>query len=348
MSGVKRNVQYCGFDDTWLIILGIPISSLIMSMIISGREAFISLEVFRKCVLGSMLYTAAYWMIFREIFIYFRQKFPDFSQTSKRLLYSGIAIIIAYTLLTTGLLCSVERYIFQYSPNDQKDWVRAITSSMVVTITILAIYEGIYYFKKIQDYLVEKEVLLKEQTKMQLEALRNQINPHFLFNSLNTLMTIIPENTSLATAYLQKLSQVFRYVLDHRDEHLISLEKELEFIRAYIFLQKERFGEHLKVNLNVDESCTGYKIPTLTLQLLFENAIKHNIISSRKPLQIDLYTEGCQWLIIKNNLQRKDQIQPSTKVGLENIQLRYKYFTTQDIIIKDDGQYFQVTLPLIK
>ena len=180
-----------------------------------------------------------------------------------------------------------------------------------------------------------------------MEGLKSQVNPHFLFNSLNTLIYIIPENTDRAIQFVQKLSKVYRYILEIRDKKLIPLEEELDFLHSYIFLLKERFGDNLEVNLSIPSDILVQQVVPLSLQILFENAIKHNIISDKHPLKIEVFFKD-EKLVVQNNLQLKKQAMPSTKVGLQNIKNRYAFFTDEKVDINDDGPYFKVTLPLIK
>jgi len=183
--------------------------------------------------------------------------------------------------------------------------------------------------------------------KSELQGLRNQVNPHFLFNSMNTLMNIIHEDQDLAASFLKKLSKVYRYILESRDDFLIPLEKELTFIQSYVFLQKERFKNNLEVQIEVADELLDKQILPLTLQLLFENAIKHNVISNKYPLHINVYVEGGDTLVVKNNLKRRPQAMPSTGVGLESIRSRLKYFTKVEVKVQKTAEAFIVKIPLL-
>jgi LytS/YehU family sensor histidine kinase len=212
-------------------------------------------------------------------------------------------------------------------------------------LAIGAVYESIRFFQLWKTTAVEKEHLERAHLASQLEGLRNQVNPHFLFNSLNTLSYLIPEEPQKAVRFVQQLSKVYRYVLESRDDRVIPLQTELDFLQSYIFLLRERFGENLQVNIqSIDAQHTG--IVPLTLQMLFENAIKHNVISIQKPLKIEVFMENGH-LIVRNNLQKKNQVMDSTGVGLQNIRDRYRMLTDQEVEVIVSQQYFTVVLPEI-
>jgi two-component system LytT family sensor kinase len=194
--------------------------------------------------------------------------------------------------------------------------------------------------------VAEKVELERRNVESQLESLRNQVNPHFLFNSLNTLVYLIPEEPEKAVRFVQQLSKVYRYVLESREARIIPLQDELDFLHSYIFLLKERFGENLQVRLHDLNSHAGGGIVPLTLQILFENAIKHNVLSIEKPLTIEVFVQK-DHLVVRNNLQKKNQVLDSTGVGLENIRARYRMLTNREVDVIVSREYFTVLLPTI-
>ncbi|MEZ4888402.1 MAG: two-component regulator propeller domain-containing protein [Chitinophagales bacterium] len=220
------------------------------------------------------------------------------------------------------------------------------TTWFILIIVILSIIT-IYYTTTIREARLKKEQALEQQQlRFQLDALKNQINPHFLFNSFNTLLNVIEENQTQAAKYVEKLSDFFRTILTHRDKDLITLEEELALIQDYYYIQQHRYGTNFQLNVHVDPAKTKKMLPPLTLQMLLENAVKHNIISKRKPLTVDIYNEGDS-LFVKNPLQLRKVSQPSTKVGLQNIQKRYELLTEQQIHIEEIDGFFVVKLPLL-
>jgi len=212
---------------------------------------------------------------------------------------------------------------------------------------IMGIYESIYFMHELKNSVEEKELLKRENLHAQLNALRTQVNPHFLFNNLNTLSSLIPENPKHAVDFVQQLSKVYRHILEVEDEKSIPLKDELELLNAYIFLLKTRFGNNLQVNITISDEKLQKKIVPLSLQILMENAIKHNIVSSDKPLHIDVSTENDS-LVVSNNLQMKKQINESTGIGLDNIRNRYKMLSDKPVTVTESEGNFTVSIPLIE
>ncbi|TLU95010.1 histidine kinase [Dyadobacter sediminis] len=194
---------------------------------------------------------------------------------------------------------------------------------------------------------IEAEQLKTERFARQYQSLKDQLNPHFLFNSLNVLSNLVYENPDTAAKFVHKLSRIYRYVLDVQHEELVSLEKELEFAADYLSLQKIRFEDNLQYEIRMDQNMSG-NLPPLSLQLLLENAIKHNIASTENPLRITIFMEN-QELIVENNLQPKSSMpENSAGIGLMNIVKRYELLSNQAISIQDTGGSFVVKLPLLK
>jgi ligand-binding sensor domain-containing protein len=215
---------------------------------------------------------------------------------------------------------------------------------IIVLIFLIGVYGLIIYrdkkaiLKKRMDY---------ERVLSQFELLKSQINPHFLFNSLNTAYALIGKDTEDARKYLLNLSNYLRSILTKNQDHVIHLSKELDFAENYILLQKKRFGENLLFDINInDESIIESFIPPLTLQILIENAIKHNVISKTNPLRTSIYVEA-EYLVVENNLQIKKRTGEGTKIGLSNIKSRYKILFDKEIIIDISKDAFIVKLPII-
>ena len=208
----------------------------------------------------------------------------------------------------------------------------------------------LYLFIKWRERRVRKiDRLRKESAEFQFEMLKSQVNPHFLFNSFNTLISIIEEDKKTAVSYVEKLSEFFRSIVSYRDQNLISLEEELKLLGNYFFLQKKRYGQHLVLNNEINETkIAAYEIPPLTLQLLMENAIKHNAVSKETPLLIDLFIDEDEKLVMQNNINPKISSGTSSGLGLQNITSRFRLLTNEEVEIIDDGKNFIVRIPLIK
>jgi len=194
--------------------------------------------------------------------------------------------------------------------------------------------------------LAELERFKKENAESQFESLRAQVNPHFLFNSLNTLSSLIYENQEKAEAFIRELSDVYRYILENRGVERIELQKEMEVAKSYIYLVQLRFDKNLKITVDIPRKWFSKFIAPLTVQMLIENAVKHNIISERKPLWVEIIVEN-EMLIVKNNLQKKESKVTSNQMGLSNIKSRYGYLTNVPVEILETGEEFIVKIPLI-
>jgi two-component system, LytTR family, sensor kinase len=212
---------------------------------------------------------------------------------------------------------------------------------------IFSIEIGSRFFIQMRKSLIDVEKYKAESLQAQLHNLKNQINPHFLFNNLSVLSSLVYTNQDKAVDFIQQLSKVYRYLLDNRSFALVSLDKELDFINSYTFLLKIRFDEKLTINFNIAPESLNLVLPPMTLQILIENAIKHNEISSEKKLTINI-TANQNQLEISNNLQARTNTEPSSKTGLQNIRDRYAYFTNREIQIEQDKNNFTVKIPLIE
>lgn len=198
-----------------------------------------------------------------------------------------------------------------------------------------------------QQVKMENEVLKRENLKALHETLKQQVNPHFLFNSLNTLKSLIKRDPSQATQFTEQLASVYRYMLLHANQQKVHLSEEMEFLKSYLFLLKIRFGEAIFTQIDVPEAFADSLMPPNTLQLLIENAVKHNSLSLHRPLHIGIFVKD-KFLVVRNNLQEKEAAFSSSHIGLNNINSRYLLHYGEEIIIERTEQYFQVSLPIFK
>lgn len=342
----SRKKQILGFDDTWLMFLGIPLTCLIMPLFTINLSEFTWSNYFFKFNITG-IYTVIFWFAFREIFKHSRTKYPTFSQVGVRLIYQMVLVAVCYVVVDTLVDFPLDYLLFSGKEMDGDDQLVPTTATIIMIAFLCSVYEGIYFYQQLKQSIQEKEQLQRENIISQLEGLKNQVNPHFLFNSLNTLSYLIPEDSDRAVNFVQQLSKVYRYILEIRSKKLIPLKEELDFLHAYIFLLKERFEENLHVEINIPEPQLALQIVPLSLQILFENAIKHNIISSKKPLLIEVFVDEAGKLIVQNNLQQKKQRMDSTKVGLQNIKNRYRFFSDEAVQVFSTSTSFIVALPLI-
>lgn len=210
------------------------------------------------------------------------------------------------------------------------------------------ILNGIFIFvKEYRTKQLEAEELKRANTQAQLQLIKNQVNPHFLFNNLNVLSGMVMKDNPDANKFIEEFAKVYRHILNSQDKELIPLATELEFIKPYIFLLEKRFPESISIALDIEQKYLQLYIVPASLQMLVENATKHNVLSKAKPLEIIISVNKNGDLFVKNNLQTKLQVEDSMQLGLKNIQQRYAIITGKNIDIIKDGTSFSVTLPLI-
>lgn len=347
---MKRTHCKIAFNDLPLMFFAIPVLSFIVPIVFFGcrfnREPYLDLTQFTvTLIVITLLWTAA-----RYILIWCRTRYPLFRQVRKRLIIQSAALL-AFTIAGDNILHFViSRFILldeSAAGFNTDELINRTAADVFCVVAIMCIYESVYFMHALKDSVEEKEMLKRESLHAQLDALRTQVNPHFLFNNLNTLSSLIPENPGHAVDFVQQLSKVYRHILEVKDEECILLKEELDVLNAYRFLLKTRFGNNLDVEIDIPEEKLRQKIVPLSLQILMENAIKHNIVSSDKPLHIHVYADNGS-LVLSNNLQVKKQVSESTGIGLENIRNRYKLLGDKEVKVTESETSFAVSIPLIE
>lgn len=325
--------------------IGIPILAFFMTFLSEheGSENYTWLENYGL----SILFTGIYWNGCFLIFMFYRKMFPDIRQTMKKLTLT-IGSIIAFILLFTPMLRLLMGLITWEQLKNTQVTYEFIPVTILASIMVGSMYEGAFFFDKWRISVQQNEQLKNQQIRTQFEVLQNQMSPHFLFNCLNALTTLIAENKERAIEFTEKLSEVYRYILQHRDRELIALEEELDFAKSYVFLLQMRFPDNLHVKFDIPNSALSYSIAPLTLQMLIENAMKHNVISQSKPLHVEIYLDKQNCIIVKNNFQPKTTLENSTKTGLANIKKRYEFLGKNNVEIINTKENFMVAVPLMK
>lgn len=275
-------------------------------------------------------------------------RLPGLKNTHKRILFKLLVyplVMVPSVLIIHSIYAGFHLFGYSYNSNSLRLW---LLQGIVVNLIFETLWEVIYIIDQYKESLTEKELLELMNTEQEFENLKSQINPHFLFNCFNTLSGLIPEDKQMADKFLNELSKVYRYVLNSNQSDLSSLKNEIRFINSYMTLLQTRFGNGLYVNINIDEKYYDYYIPTMSLQLLVENSVKHNIVSKNEPLRIEIYSSEEKELLICNNLQLRQRKENSTGIGLRNINNKY-------VLLKESGfewgpkdDKFIVKLPLIE
>ncbi|MCB0610655.1 MAG: histidine kinase [Lewinellaceae bacterium] len=340
---MNKNACILGFDDRWFRIIGMPLVVLI-SPIVFFNDSIDGWDSYWRLALAGIVFTVFIWEGNRQIFMALTRRYPDYQDWKKRL-----KLLLLLCFLYTLAICPIINWGFSLTPFEKPhiSQVAGYSSSYFTLLMVGAIYESIRFFQLWRSTTEEKEEVERAHLSSQLEGLRNQVNPHFLFNSLNTLTYLIPESPNKAVGFVRQLSKVYRYVLESRDTKVIPLYEELAFLDAFVYLLRERFGDNFTVDMRNLTPYRNMAIVPLSLQILLENAIKHNIISTEKPLYVEIFAENGR-LVVRNNLQRKNQVMDSTGVGLENIKTRYRMLSGKEVEVIVSQQYFTVALPLIE
>lgn len=347
MLNREKAIAILGFNDIPHLLIGIPVIAFFFPILFFQEDISEGLIAYLPKYSISLLYTTSYWLCVRILIFKLRIRFTGHQETGRRLLYTAGGILVIFIIVNT-LIGYLHNDVFKGAEDYGLTHMEYKLPSLVVIVLVVSIYESIFLYNRWKEAIVETEKLKRENVQSQLEGLKSQVNPHFLFNSLNTLIYIIPEDPDKAVTFVRKLSKVYRYILEIRDRELISIAEELSFLQSYIFLLKERFGESFQINLSISEAYHEHQIVPLSLQMLLENAIKHNIISQRKPLLVELFMNENHQLVMRNNLQKKVQEMPSTNVGLENIRTRYAFFSKGKVGVEESDTHFTVILPLIE
>lgn len=251
----------------------------------------------------------------------------------------GIAIGIVYTLIWNTL--------FVYHQPLGEVLFYNIVITLIVNVIIVTGTEAVFFYTRHQESALQAEQLKRENLRMQFETLKKQLDPHFLFNSLNTLSSLIRIDPERATDFIDEFSSVYRYTLEVIDEPVVIIQKELDFARSYLSLQSIRFPDAIEITIDVESSWLHNYIPPLAVQSLLENAFKHNAVSRENPLRINI-SAGDQGVVVKNNLQPKSSDQSRKGVGFENLKQRYRLISDRLPEVTITGKEYRVTLPYIE
>ncbi|MDR6300845.1 2TM domain-containing protein [Mesonia maritima] len=285
-------------------------------------------------------------------FLYFflLEKKLDWSTQGRLRFIVGVAGSILLTTLAFGLCrffhVVIVKEKYNFSEFLAQESISTYFFPLLLSTIVSLFFHAFYFYKEIQDNKVTEQKIIAGTASAKFDALKNQLDPHFLFNSLNVLSALIDENPNAAQKFTASLSKVYRYVLEQKNKELVSLEEELRFAEVYLSLLKTRFENSIQCVLPKKLNNPEAKIVPLSLQLLLENAVKHNVVSVENPLRIEILEEN-DVLIIKNNLQKKSVIQKGVGVGLKNIQQRYELLTSRKVSINSTKKSFEIQLPLL-
>ncbi|WP_047547805.1 2TM domain-containing protein [Psychroserpens sp. Hel_I_66] len=268
--------------------------------------------------------------------------------TVKRVLYGilGATIITLIGLFFLRVLVEVVYFGQPFEEFIANETWQGYSFGLWITMTIVIIFHVVYFYNRYQKNKIKEQKVIAGAASAKFDALKNQLDPHFLFNSLNVLTSLIEENPKNAQKFTTSLSKVYRYVLEQKNKDLITVDEELNFARTYMSLLKMRFEDSIIFEIPDHSTNPESKVVPLSLQLLLENAVKHNMVTSSKPLHIKIYEDGGM-LVVENNLQPKQIVKKSSGVGLENIKQRYKLLSNKTVSINQQANSFAVAIPML-
>jgi two-component system, LytTR family, sensor kinase len=328
-------------------LLSMPLIDVVLNLIIykgrfwtDSRVWFISFQLI--FIMGT-----ASWYAHAVYENYIEKKFPGLDQSGRRIFWKAMVIFFIMSP-SVGVIFFVYDYFhilgYQWQ---QPDVIKGLLVGFAVNLVFETLFEADFALSKYKESKTEKETLQFLSEQNEFDTLKGQVNPHFLFNCFNTLSSLISVDKQRAEQFLNELSKVYRYLLRNNVETISTLDNEMKFIQSYFKLLQTRHGEAVQLNLEIDRQYASYFLPSLTLQLLVENVVKHNALSKNKPLVIDIFTTAGNKLVVNNNLQRRTVKAPSNKVGLENIRSKYELLKQEGFQVMEDDKNFTVVLPLI-
>ncbi|MEZ0608014.1 sensor histidine kinase [Fibrella sp. WM1] len=347
----------------WQLILLFPWFIPLVTYLLLGPRYFQHWPTF----VGATLINASIGVTCQLLLDYITQRiadrYPGLRQTGLRLFWLLLSFMTITPLFILGPMWAYDHghwFGYVYTPGTA---TRILLFNVVVNLISVGSFESVYSLTKWRENMLEKEQLKKINLQSQYESLKNQVNPHFLFNTLNSLSSLIADEPERAEAFVDEMAKVYRYLLqtnrrsdESTDGELTTLKTELAFIQSYFHLLKTRYGQGIALVVDVPDSALPCLLPPLTLQMLVENAVKHNVIHPQKPLTIEIRAEANSRLLVRNNLQRKTTRVLSNQVGLSNITAKYRLLTqgrtnlnpaAATVIVDESNDYFTVSLPLL-
>jgi sensor histidine kinase YesM len=328
----------------WNLIIPIIIGFIIA--LLSYPQGFLSAKFIPFLVIYSLAIGIPFMKTYEYIEWKLEQYIPWLTKPNLRFFLTAFLEIIIGILILTA----VNYLIFIVIQKQEIDILFSKTSEglkylIIFTIIGTIIINSSHFFKSWKQAAVNEEKLKREKLAIEYEALKNQVNPHFLFNSLTALSSLVYSDQQKAVTFIREFSNVFRYVLESREKEVVDFATEKKLLESVSYLNRIRYEDSLQIKINLSEATDKYIIP-MALQMLLENAIKHNSISANKPLKVEIMEEE-GYVVVKNNLQPKKSEIVSNKIGLENIKSRYKYLSDKDVLVEKSNVEFIVKIPIL-
>ena len=333
--------------EVYSFFIPMPFIALALNSIMYGQKVYADARIW--FISFPLLYVIgiASWYLNVIYNRFAENRFPSLSESSKRIVTKSLVylFVMSPSILLIFFLYD-QLHILDYSMH-VTDIKWGLILGISVNLVFIGLWEAIYIINKYKESLAEKEMMEKMGTEQEFENLKSQVNPHFLFNCFNTLSSLIEIDRNQAEIFLDELSKVYRYLLRNNEDGISTVENEVKFINSYYQLLKTRYGDGLNMNIEIDKRYYPYLLPSLSLQLLVENAVKHNIVSKQQPLMVEIFTAAGNKMVVNNNLQKKQQKEKSTNIGLNNIRSKYALMKQKGFQVVEGEKNFMVVLPLI-
>jgi len=322
--------------------------TIVMNLFLFGNRYFSEWRVFLGATIVTFIIHAISWQFHTLVAVILRNRFPEDKQMFTRIPLAIGVFILMTSLCTTILFFGYDYTGFLGYRFNETYYTWAIIFGIIENIFITLLHEGVSSYEKWKTTIRETETLKKEYIQSQLMGLKSQVSPHFLFNSLNTLSSLISEDPGKAERFLDEMSKVYRYLLRNNEDPLVPLSTEIHFIESYFHLLRSRYGSSIDVAIEVPAADQDMKIPPFTLQTIVENTIRSNRMSKEQPLRIHLYVDDEQRLCFLNSNQPKIGIEDSEpENGLQNISNQYRLLAKQELEIRETTDTRIIRLPLI-
>lgn len=337
--------QYTKNDLLIMTVVLVP-WTIFMNMVLLGGAYFSSIIGFVSATIITFAFQSVSWHIHTWIAITLRDRFPKDHHNISRLWFSVFLYILVTSLFITLIYWLYDITDFLGCTFYTGNYRLALLAGIIINTFITFLHEGVERFEKWRVTITENEQLKKEYMQSQLLGLKSQINPHFLFNSLNTLSSLINEDEKEAEVFLNEMSKVYRYLLRNNEEELVTLQTELQFIQSYFYLLKMRHGRGIELVVAVDEKEQGKLLPPLTLQMLIENTLNNNVVTKEEPIVTHIAVVNEDWLEIKNNRHKKSD-EDSLSENIDNVTKKFWLLCGKEVAIVEDEVQRWIRIPLI-
>ena len=327
--------------------LSMPFITLALCYILYGNRMFSEIELW--LIAYPIIYAIGY-LSWRSHSIYdykLRMRYPALKDTRQRVYYKFAVNFLIMTPSVLLIFLVFHLFHIQGYSIGEKDLLYGYIVGLAINVIFETLWEVIYIIEKYKESAAEKEMMEQMNLQQEFDNLKQKVNPHFLFNSFNTLSSLISEDKQQAVKFLDELSKVYRYLLRNNESGMSTVEQEANFIGSYSKLLQTRYGEGFKMDMQIDPALKDKEIPSLTLQLLVENAVKHNIINKHQPVHVTIKSSKDGYLTVANNLNKKTIAIESTGIGLSNIREKYRLLHRKDVEINESSDQFAVTIPLL-